>query len=174
MQFAKDVGGCKYAIKFLFDRASYITEAALYAAASPHLRSNGSPELTARVHVYSAKLTGVACEAVPMAEAVGRFLPQVEALCDGSMRALDPRGRPLPPCIVMEKGESLQDWSDRAEPDVFTILAVRALRHQLLADSCRVPMTVKLYDALTMSAMWARLATIWRNAFLAASVHCKV
>ena len=25
----------------------------------------------------------------------------------------------------MEKGESLQDWSERAEPDLFTSLAVR-------------------------------------------------
>ena len=51
-----------------------------------------------------------------------KFLPQVEAVCDD---AVDPRGRALPPCIVMEKGESLQDWSNRAEPDLFASLAVR-------------------------------------------------
>ena len=56
-----------------------------------------------------------------MPDAAARFLPQVEAVCDD---AVDPRGRPLPPCIVMEKGESLQDWSNRAEPDLFTSLAV--------------------------------------------------
>eukprot|EP00892_Ulva_mutabilis_P008121 jgi/Ulvmu1/5681/UM024_0028.1 len=49
------------------------------------------------------------------------FLPQLEAVCDD---AVDLRGRRLPPCIVMEKGESLQDWSNRAEPDLFTSLAV--------------------------------------------------
>ena len=57
-----------------------------------------------------------------MPDAAAKFLPQVEAVCDD---AVDPRGRPLPPCIVMEKGESLQDWSNRAEPDLFTSLAVR-------------------------------------------------
>ena len=57
------------------------------------------------------------------AQVCARFLPKVETMCD---HAVDPRGRPLPPCIVMEKGESLQDWSNRAEPDLFTSLAVRA------------------------------------------------
>ena len=56
------------------------------------------------------------------AEVWARFLPQVETICD---HAVDPWGRTLPPCIVMEKGESLQDWSNRAEPDLFTSLAVR-------------------------------------------------
>ena len=57
-----------------------------------------------------------------MPQAAAKFLPQVETVCDD---AVDPRGRPLPPCIVMEKGESLQDWSNRAEPDLFTSVAVR-------------------------------------------------
>ena len=56
-----------------------------------------------------------------MPDAAAKFLPQVEAVCDD---AVDPRGQPLPPCIVMEKGESLQDWSNRAEPDLFASLAV--------------------------------------------------
>lgn len=30
---------------------------------------------------------------------------------------LDPSGNPLPPCIVMERGESLEVWSARAKPD---------------------------------------------------------
>jgi serine/threonine protein kinase len=50
---------------------------------------------------------------------------QVEALRDGVMGELvDPKGRRLPPCIVMERGESLQEWTHRAEPDMFTALAV--------------------------------------------------
>jgi hypothetical protein len=32
-------------------------------------------------------------------------------------RLLDPWGYRLPPCIVMERGESLDLWSDRAKPD---------------------------------------------------------
>lgn len=34
---------------------------------------------------------------------------------DGSV--VDPQGYPLPPCIVMERGESLDMWSERAKPD---------------------------------------------------------
>ena len=39
---------------------------------------------------------------------------------------LDRLGRPLPPCIVMERGESLPDWSKRAKPDIFQSVAVLA------------------------------------------------
>jgi hypothetical protein len=50
---------------------------------------------------------------------------QVEAVRDDVRGELvDPSGNALPPCIVMERGESLQEWSNRAEPDVFTSLAV--------------------------------------------------
>jgi hypothetical protein len=51
---------------------------------------------------------------------------QVEALRDGVTGELvDPKGRALPPCVVMERGESLQEWANRAEPDLFASLAVR-------------------------------------------------
>lgn len=30
---------------------------------------------------------------------------------------VDPRGHPLPPCIVMERGKSLDIWVARAKPD---------------------------------------------------------
>ena len=39
---------------------------------------------------------------------------------------LDRLGRQLPPCIAMERGESLPDWSKRAKPDVFQSVAVLA------------------------------------------------
>ena len=39
---------------------------------------------------------------------------------------MDRLGRPLPPCIAMERGESLPDWSKRAKPDVFHSVAVLA------------------------------------------------
>ena len=69
-----------------------------------------------------------ACDARSIAGGIagGRFLPHVEAVCDSAEAGLvDPRGRSLPPCIVMERGESLQEWCDRAEPDRFTTFAVR-------------------------------------------------
>ena len=39
---------------------------------------------------------------------------------------LDRLGRPLSPCIAMERGGSLPDWSKRAKPDVFQSVAVLA------------------------------------------------
>ena len=37
---------------------------------------------------------------------------------------LDARGTPLPPFLVMEKGESLSDWTARSHPDLFQGIAV--------------------------------------------------
>jgi hypothetical protein len=52
---------------------------------------------------------------------------QVEALRDDVQGELvDPCNQALPPCIVMERGESLQEWANRAEPDLFMSLAVCA------------------------------------------------
>jgi hypothetical protein len=38
---------------------------------------------------------------------------------------VDAHGNPLPPCIVMERGESLDLWVGRAQPDSTQALAVR-------------------------------------------------
>ena len=76
------------------------------------------------------------------AEACARFLPQVETICH---QAVDPRGRPLPPCIVMEKGESLQDWSNRADPDLFTSLGVRPEAYTHVQDDEIVCATAKAW-----------------------------
>ena len=115
MQFAEDSKHAEYAIKFFVDIDSFLTEATLYAACFPGI-----------CHGISSKLAQRGQHLGPLSQVAARFLPQVEAVCDGSAGGLeDPRGRLLPPCIVMEKGESLHDWSDRAEPDLFTSLAVR-------------------------------------------------
>jgi hypothetical protein len=44
---------------------------------------------------------------------------------------VDPSGNALPPCIVMEKGESLDLWSERNAPDRAQAFTVRSL---LLVD----------------------------------------
>ena len=44
---------------------------------------------------------------------------------------VDPSGNILPPIIIMEKGESLNEWSARAEPDLFMSIAVRIPRNFL-------------------------------------------
>ena len=128
VQFAEGLEDqCEYAIKFFLDYDAFLTEAALYAACFPHIREEVSDDVLARADAASHRAESGAA-AVSLSQVAARFLPQVEAVCDGSAGGLeDPRGRWLPPCIVMEKGESLHDWSDRAEPDLFTSLAVCAL-----------------------------------------------
>ena len=39
----------------------------------------------------------------------------MEGNADKTIR--DPMNNPLPPCIVMERGESLDIWAERAQPD---------------------------------------------------------
>ena len=110
----------QYAVKFFLDRSAFYTEAALYAAYFPALRKqltsvpDCEPIHGGCFHALASKVAG------------GRFLPHVEAVCDSAEAGLvDPRKEPLPPCIVMERGESLQEWCGRAELDRFTCLAVR-------------------------------------------------
>lgn len=56
----------------------------------------------------------------------------VEANTDKTI--VDPQGYPLPPCIVLERGESLDIWAARARPDraqafsVWTASSVPALK----------------------------------------------
>ena len=51
----------------------------------------------------------------------------MEALHDvGAAGLHDPVGQQLPPCIIMDKGESLQEMLELSEPDRYTSLSVRA------------------------------------------------
>ena len=118
----------EYAVKFFLDREAFLTQAALYAACFPALHSTTSPAITARANATLEYSFG-GMTVVETVQAAARFLPQVEAVCDRMVSGLkDPRGHPLPPCILMEKGESLHDWSGRAEPDLLSALAVRQMR----------------------------------------------
>lgn len=50
---------------------------------------------------------------------------QVNASClEGSIR--DPWGRALPACMIMERGEALDLWMDRAQPDKYMAFSVRS------------------------------------------------
>jgi hypothetical protein len=48
----------------------------------------------------------------------------IEANADGRIRSRS--GWPFPPCIVIERGESLDKWAERLRPDFPTILQARA------------------------------------------------
>eukprot|EP00892_Ulva_mutabilis_P002568 jgi/Ulvmu1/12311/UM088_0031.1 len=66
---------------------------------------------------------------------LGAFLPQAKAIMDnldGEFR--DPHGHRMPPCIIMEKGESLDMWCHRAEPDRPLVYAVLVHVAKRLAD----------------------------------------
>jgi hypothetical protein len=65
---------------------------------------------------------------------LGRFLPQCRAIVDPEAGQVcrDKHGHPLPPFIVMEKGEALDKWAARSEDslDFVTGLQVRRCRSQ--------------------------------------------
>ena len=45
-------------------------------------------------------------------------VPQVRNVEGNADKSItDPQGSPLPPCIMMERGESLDIWSECAKPD---------------------------------------------------------
>jgi hypothetical protein len=67
-------------------------------------------------------------EATPSRNISWPALAQVEAVYNpeqATREIRDMRGLPLPPFVVMEKGESLTDWSQRAKPDIFQGTSVR-------------------------------------------------
>ena len=54
------------------------------------------------------------------------FMPTVVQFCDnddGKFR--DPKGGPMPPCFVMEKGESLTERTMCRKSDIFTVIQAR-------------------------------------------------
>jgi hypothetical protein len=60
---------------------------------------------------------------------LGQLLPRLEGMYDNKDGLLtDPNGHKLPPCIVMERGESLDEWSKRRKPDMWAAMPVLLLR----------------------------------------------
>lgn len=115
----------RFAVKFFLDHHTFYAEAALYAAFFPELRT--SPEIDA-----AARRVCIMHEEHAPIGATVNFVPRIEAVLDDSQGELvDARGSSLPPCIVMERGESLMEWAERTEPDLFTVLAVRALTYTI-------------------------------------------
>jgi hypothetical protein len=57
---------------------------------------------------------------------LGKFLPQLHLIAEGEDSLVDVEGNPMPPCIVMEKGESLDTWAESSgfKLDMFTGLQV--------------------------------------------------
>eukprot|EP00892_Ulva_mutabilis_P008922 jgi/Ulvmu1/6401/UM003_0029.1 len=68
-------------------------------------------------------------------EVLRELLPKIEVMSDneGGQEG-DAHNTPLPPFIVMEKGEALDEWSRRAKPDMFQSVAMLANISRRLAD----------------------------------------
>ena len=124
IQFAKHTDNhSEYAIKFFLDRESFLLEAALYAACLSTMPAGLSACANGELGAIWPRAAGGVETRLP--EAVAQCLPKLEAVADCESGQLhDPRGRSLPSCIVMERGESLHEWADRAKPEIFTTLAV--------------------------------------------------
>lgn len=98
----------RWAIKFFLSARGFADEAALY-------RDPGSPLGPFLPLVRNITGTDDSNPLAPAADALTGYIA-------------DSHGRPLPPCIVMERGESLDIWRMRNAQDgidVFTALQVR-------------------------------------------------
>lgn len=120
VQYARGhTDGKAYAIKFFLNHSRFVAEATLLAAFQPYLRASLS-------HDLAVAAEAAADDAPASAPPAADFLPRAHTIGDTAKGKLtDPRGRPLPSCIVVDKGLSLHDWSDNTPPDLFTALAVR-------------------------------------------------
>eukprot|EP00892_Ulva_mutabilis_P003621 jgi/Ulvmu1/1630/UM113_0007.1 len=100
IQFAKDRRtDLHYAAKFFLSTSAFADESGLYTNPSTPL---------------------------------GPFLPALRNIMDGSSAAstvVDGHGYPLPPCIVMEKGESLDVWMQRNRGGVDMITGLQVIQH---------------------------------------------
>lgn len=56
---------------------------------------------------------------------IGKLLPMLAGLVEDGQLS-DPEGHALPPCIIMERGESLNEWCQRRKPDIWGVMPVRA------------------------------------------------
>jgi hypothetical protein len=67
---------------------------------------------------------------------LGKLLPRLEGMYDSEAGLQDRQGHQLPPCIVMERGESLDEWSRRRKPDMWAAMPVRPRMHGCVLARC--------------------------------------
>lgn len=95
------------------------------ASTSSHTRQLSATRSSLRLPRPDTSLSGSATTSTaPSAELslLKCLLPTLHGLYD---EHTDLQGHALPPCMVMEKCESLQRWSARAQPDLFMSVCVR-------------------------------------------------
>ena len=68
---------------------------------------------------------------------LGRFLPQLHSIAeppDGCL--LDVFGQPMPPCIIMEKGEAMDVWVDKSGEDMDMFTGLQACYQCFIETQC--------------------------------------
>jgi hypothetical protein len=69
-------------------------------------------------------------------EPLGRFLPELHSIVESPAGGfVDAFGRPMPPCIVMEKGESLDMWAARGEGGMDVVTGLQVLNKHTCGPS---------------------------------------
>jgi len=126
--------GRPYVIRFFLDRCAFRTEVELLTACGA-VRVVEAPRRAVAMKGGPAAACGADSihsatpPALPQRPASADFLPQVEAVCDTGAEGLeDASQRKLPPCIVMERGEPLQDLVARNGVERSTAVLVRWYR----------------------------------------------
>ena len=68
---------------------------------------------------------------------LGRFLPECRAIVDpaAGRGCYDKRGNALPPCIVMERGEALDNWAARSDEGVDFVTGLQVCFSMCLCNS---------------------------------------
>ena len=117
----------QYAVKFYTNAAQFQTEACVLSGGLFTAPSTPTPPLWLhRNRAQRDKQLGDTLPRVTHPHASTEddrqtrlaFLPPVVGIyAAGSTRLQDPQGWPLPPCVVMQRGESLQDWMGRPSSD---------------------------------------------------------
>ena len=95
-------------------------------------------EFAIKFFASSAAFNDELAQYIDSASPLRVFLPKARDIVpndDGAF--VDARGHPMPPCIVMEKGESLDRWVQRNKRamDPFTCMQVRCCE-SLFTSSC--------------------------------------
>jgi hypothetical protein len=78
------------------------------------------------------------------------FLPEAEAH-DGNTWQ-DTESHALPPCIVMERGESLAEWLQAEKPDASKCVAVRS--QKLISNAFQLGPNTVSYSRSTLQPAW--------------------
>lgn len=111
VQFAStEAHSHQLAIKFFLSPTAFENESVFYAAFYPELRSQLPVAAAERAAEMKRAVQSTMPPCPSGATVAAKFLPRVELSVGLNGGLVDPKGMPLPPCVVMEKGEALLEW----------------------------------------------------------------